>query len=145
MRKWIAFVLAAAMLCSMLAGCGTVGDIAQNVANAAMEELKNQVAATLEKNKVDVVEMKSDYRLKDQKAFFVAVLVRCGSEEPVQTCVTGLKALFTDAGYQAQTDNAFTHDKIPSGSITFDHADYAGNYYVVYGYADLDNISLKSN
>ena len=52
MRKWIAFVLAAAMLCSMLAGCGTVGDIAQNVANAAMEELKNQVAATLEKKGV---------------------------------------------------------------------------------------------
>ena len=143
MKRILAFFLVAALLCGVLAGCSTVGDIAQNVANAAMEELKNQVTATLEKNKVSVVEMKSDYRLKDGSAFFVAVLVRCESEEPVQLCVTGLEALFTEAGYRAQTGQTFAHDKIPSGSITFDHTDYEGPYYVVYGYANLENLNLQ--
>ena len=139
MRKILALVLAVAMLCSMLAGCGAVGDIAQNVANAAMEELKKQVTATLEKNKVDVVEMKSDYRLEGGVDFFVAVLVRCESEEMVKSCVSGLGTVFSVSGYAAQSGKVFSHDSIPSGSITFDHEDYEGSYYVVYGYAQLDS------
>lgn len=138
MRKILAFFLTAALLCGILAGCGTVGDIAQNVANAAMTELKNQLTATLEKNKVDVVEMKSDYRLDGGVDFFVAVLVRCESEDMVQTCVSGLGTVFSVTGYQAQDGKVFTHDKIPGGSITFDHSDYQDSYYVVYGYAHLD-------
>ncbi len=137
MKRILALVLA---LCLVLGvcGCGTVGDIAQNVANAAMTELKNQLTATLEKNKVDVVEMKSDYRLEGGVDFFVAVLVRCQSEDMVQNCVSGLGTVLSVSGYQAQGGKVFTHDKIPSGSITFDHGDYQGSYYVVYGYAHLD-------
>ena len=82
--------------------------------------------------------MKSDYRLENGVDFFVAVLVRCQSEDMVQNCVSGLGTVFSVTGYQAQGGKVFTHDKIPGGSITFDHSDYQGSYYVVYGYAHLD-------
>ena len=138
MKRILALVLAVCLALGVC-GCGTVGDIAQNVANAAMEELKKQVTATLEKNKVDVVEMKSDYRLEGGVDFFVAVLVRCESEEMVKSCVSGLGTVFSVSGYAAQSGKVFSHDSIPSGSITFDHEDYEGSYYVVYGYAQLDS------
>ena len=139
MKRILALILILCMTVGVC-GCSTVGSIAENVADAAMAELKNQLTAVLEKNKVDVVEMKSDYRLENGVDFFVAVLVRCGSEEMIQTCVSGLGTVFSDSGYQAQTGQVLTHDQIPSGSITFDHVDYEGSYYVIYGYAHLDGI-----
>ncbi len=138
MRKILSLILVATLFCGVLAGCDSVGEIAQNVADAAMEELKAQVAQTLEKNKVEVIETKTDHRFDGDLDFFVAVLVRCDSEDAVKACATALSAVFTQAGYEKQTGNVFTKEGIPSGSITFDHADYAGNYYVVYGYIHMD-------
>ena len=138
MRKFLALSLIVALLCGLLSGCSAMGEIAENVANAAMEELKNQVAATLEKNKVEVVEIKTDHRFDGNLDFFIAVLVRCESEDAVKACATALSAVFTYAGYEAQESNVFTKSGIPSGSIIFDHADYDGNYYVIYGNTQIN-------
>ena len=137
MKRWIALVLAAVLLA--LSGCAAVGDIAGNVAQAASEELKNQVQKTLQQYTVDVVEMKTAFgSLNDEGGklqFFCAVLVKCETESVVQACVDALGSAFDQKGMAVQTGPEVVNDLLTKKQITFDHADYTdGTYYLIYGY-----------
>ena len=140
MRKMIALVLAAVMLCSLLSGCAVVGDIAGNVADVAAKELESQIKTTLEKYKVEVVEVKTAFGKlngENEKAlqFFCAALIKCESDTAAQTCATALDTVFEEAGCMVQTGSQFTHSALVHKTIQFDHADFSGgNYYVVYVY-----------
>ena len=60
MRYRLAALLLAVALLFTITGCSdVVGEIAGNVADAAVKELEKQVKATLEEYKVEVVEIKS--------------------------------------------------------------------------------------
>ena len=140
MRKWVASLLAAVMLCGVLSGCAGVGDIAGNVADAAAKELEKQLKTTLEKYKVEVVEVKTAFGQlngEDEKAlqFFCAALIKCESDTAAQTCATALDAVFEEAGSMAQSSNQFTHSALVHKTIQFNHTDFSGgNYYTVYVY-----------
>ena len=140
MRKWMALVLAAVMLCGMLSGSAVVGDIAGNVADVAAKELENQLKATLEKHKVEVVEVKTAFGQlngEDEKAlqFFCAALIRSESETAAQTCATALDAVFEEAGCMVQSESRLVHSALVHKTITYDHTDFSGgNYYTVYVY-----------
>ena len=140
MRKMIALFLAAVLLFGTVSGCAVVGDIAGNVADAAVKELENQLKATLEKHKVEVVEVKTAFGQlngDDEKAlqFFCAALIKCESDTAAQTCATALDAVFEEAGSMAQTGSQFTHSALVHKTIQFDHADFSGgNYYTIYVY-----------
>ena len=59
MKKFTAFLMVLVLLVSF-AGCSEVaGDIAGNVADAAKKELENQIKATFETYKIDILDMKS--------------------------------------------------------------------------------------
>lgn len=136
----MALILAAVMLCGVFSGCAVVGDIAGNVADAAAKELEKQLKTTLEKYKVEVVEVKTAFGQlngDDEKAlqFFCAALIKSDSETAAQTCATALDALFEEAGSMTQSSNEFTHSALVHKTIRFDHTDFSeGNYYVVYVY-----------
>ncbi len=140
MRKFLTLFLVVVLLCSTVAGCSTVGDIAGSVADAAAKELENQLKSTLEKHKVEVVEVKTAFgRLngEEEKAtqFFCAALIKCDSETAAQTCATALDAIFEEAGSMAQTDAKVAHSALVHKTITYGHTDYSGgNYYTVYVY-----------
>ena len=57
MKKILAFVLTAMLTLGLFAGCDAVGEIAGNVADAAKAELEKQIQTTLEKHKVNVIEL----------------------------------------------------------------------------------------
>ena len=141
-RRILSLILAAAMLLS-LCGCGAVGEIADSVMEAAMNELKNQVTRVLEENKLEVVELKTAFgTLNDQGGkyqFFIAALVRSNSTAVPQTAADSLDKVFTQAGITLQTAQALTNPYLVNKGITFDHSDFSGgNYYVIWGYiADL--------
>ena len=140
MRKIIALFLAAVLLCGTVSGCAVVGDIAGNVADAAAKELEIQLKATLQKYKVEVVEVKTAFghlNGEDEKAlqFFCAALIKTESETAAQTCATALDAVFEEAGSMVQAGSQFTHSALVYKTIQFDHADFSGgNYYTVYVY-----------
>ena len=151
MRKMIALLLAAVMLCGAFSGCSTVSDIAGNVADAAAKELETQLKATLEKHKVEVVEVKTAFgKLNgdDDKAlqFFCAALIRSDSETAAQTCATALDTIFEEAGCAVQSGNQFSHSALVHKTISYDHSDFrGGNYYTVYVYnSSLTGALLKS-
>lgn len=152
MRKILALLLVACMLLGVT-GCAVVGDIAGNVADAAVKELENQLKATLEKYKVEVVEVKTAFghlNGSDEKAlqFFCVALIRSESDTAAQTCATALDTVFEEAGSMAQTGSAFTHSALVHKTIQFDHTDFsAGNYYAVYVYnsALAIDLPLKAN
>ena len=147
MKKLICSILAMLMLLSCFCGCANVSQIAGNVADAAAKELENQLKTTLEKHKVEVVELKTAFGKlngEDEKAlqFFAAALIRCESETAAQTCATALDALFEQAGATVQTESAVTHEALVHKTIAYDHTDFStGNYYTVYVY----NSSLLGN
>ena len=147
MRRMISLILAAA-LCFSLCGCGgTVGEIAGNVMDAAMRELKNQVQQLLEKNKLEVVEMKTAFgKLNDEggkNQFFIAALVRSNSTGVPQSTADTMGKLFSDAGLNVQTMSVFENEHLVHKDITFKQTDFStGNYYVIWGYAADLSISL---
>ena len=139
-RKISIFALALVMVLSMFSGCsGTVGEIAGNVADAAMKELEKQVKATLEKNKVDVIEMKTAFgKLNDDGAkqqFFCAALIRANSTDIPKAAVDAIGKLVTEAGLLEQTGSKVESDLLIHKEIVFKHSDFSeGNYYVIYAY-----------
>ena len=148
MKRIVAVLLFLLLTVSMLSACGgVVGEIAGNVADAAAKELENQLKSTLEKHKVEVIEVKTalgKLNGEDEKAlqFFAAALIRCESETAAQTCATALSGLFEQSGAMAQTQSAVTHEALVHKTIAYDHTDFsAGNYYTVYVY----NSSLLGN
>ena len=146
-RRVLSLILAAAMVLS-LCGCGgTMGEIAGNVADAAMTELKNQVQQLLEKNKLEVVEMNTAFgQLNDDGSkhqFFIAALVRSNSTAVPQSTADTMAKLFSDAGLTVQTASAFENAHLVHKGITFKHSDFSeGNYYVIWGYAADLSIEL---
>ena len=138
MKRILSLVLILVLSC--FAGCAAVGEIAGNVADAAAKELENQLKATLEKHKVEVIEVKTAFgKLNgdDDKAmqFFAAALIRCESDTAAQNTATALDALFEQAGAMVQTDSAVAHEALVHKTITYSHTDFsAGNYYTVYVY-----------
>lgn len=135
MRKLIAVFLAVLML----SGCAAVGDIAGNVAEAAGKELENQVKATLEKHKVEVVELKTAFgKLNDEGGnlqFFCAALVKAQTDTVVSGCTEALDGLMETAGYAVQTQSKVENPLLIHKEIVFDHTDFEnGTYYIIYGY-----------
>lgn len=147
MKKLICTLLALILAATCLFGCANISQIADSVADAAAQELENQLKSTLEKHKVEVIEMKTAFgklNSEDDKAlqFFAAALIRCESETAAQTCATALGSLFEQAGAMVQTESAVAHEALVHKTITYDHTDFsAGNYYTVYVY----NSSLLGN
>ncbi len=153
-RRFFSLLLAALMLLA-LCGCGgTAGEIADSVMDAAMKELKNQVTALLEKNKLEVVEIKTAFgQLNDEGSkyqFFIAALVRSNSTDIPQSTANSMDKLFTEAGLTPQSASRLDNPHLVHKDITFKHTDYsAGNYYVIWGYAadlsiDLDKLNLPT-
>ena len=135
MRKLIAVFLAVLML----SGCAAVGDIAGNVAEAAGKELENQVKTTLEKHKVEVVELKTAFgKLNDEGGnlqFFCAALVKAQTDTVVSGCTEALDGLMETAGYAVQTQSKVENPLLIHKEIVFDHTDFEnGTYYIIYGY-----------
>ena len=151
-HKIISILLLCALMVS-LCGCNeTVGQIADSVADAAMKELKNQVTALLERNKLEVVEMKTAFGdLNDEGSkyqFYIAALVKSNGTAVPQATADAMNKLFTDAGLITQTTSVLESPSLVKKGITFKHEDFsAGNYYVIYGYMadlsiDLPDITL---
>ena len=140
-KKFAALVLVIGLLCS-LTGCGVVGEIAGNVAEAAKKELENQVKLTFEKYKVEVIEFKSTSgKLSsafDETQFFCAALIASESDAIPATIAENLKKLFHDAGIMIQTasniENSYLEQK--SLSFQFDGFQDGKTYYTVWCYMD---------
>ena len=139
-RKLLALFLAVLMTAS-LCGCGgAAGDIADSVMDAAMKELKNQVSQLLEKNKLEVVEIKTAFgKLNDDGSkyqFFIAALVKSNSTSVPQSTADTMAKVFSEAGLTAQSASQLENEHLVHKDITFKHTDFsAGNYYVIWGYA----------
>ena len=145
-RKVVSLVLAAFMLCGIFAGCNAVGEIAGNVADAAMKELENQVKATLEKNKVNVVELKTAIgKLNDEGSemqFFCAALVKSDTDTVVNGAAEAMGAVFEKSGGLVQTGSKVESEYLVHKDITFKHSDFSdGTYYVIYVY--ISDMSIK--
>lgn len=145
-RKVVSLVLAAFMLCGIFAGCNAVGEIAGNVADAAMKELENQVKATLEKNKVNVVELKTAIgKLNDdgsEMQFFCAALVKSDTDTVVNGAAEAMGAVFEKSGVLVQTGSKVESEYLVHKDITFKHSDFSdGTYYVIYVY--ISDMSIK--
>ena len=147
-RKICIFLLALVMAMTLFTGCSdTVGEIAGNVADAAMEELEKQVKSVLEKNKVDVIEMKTVFgKLNDDGGkyqFFIGALVKSNATAVPQASADAMGKLFSEAGLNAQTGSRLENSHLVHKTITFKQADYSeGNYYVIWGYAADQSIEL---
>lgn len=129
------------VLLLMLSGCSqTVSEIAGNVADAAMKELEVQVKQTLEKYKVDVVEMKNAVgKLNDESdsdlQFFCAVLVSSNSDSLPRSCADALGKIFQQSGVRVQTRSEIESDYLVNKSLSFKHTDFSqGNYYLIWAY-----------
>ena len=139
MRKVICLILAAVLLLGV-AGCAAVGEVAGNVAQAAMKELENQLKNQLEKSKVEVVELKTAFGELNEEGgkmqFFLAALVKTENTDALNTCANALDSVFAEKGWEAQSASKVENAKLVKKGITFKHSDFAdGNYYIVYGYA----------
>lgn len=150
MKKLMTFLLVFALAAALMAGCGdTVSDIAGSVADAAKAELEAQVKATLEKNKVDVVELKTAVgKLNDEgsdKQLFVAALIRSESTDIPQACADTLGKIFTESGLISQSDSSLSCEYLVHKEIFFNHNDFSeGNYYVIYAYMEDLTIQIPT-
>lgn len=138
--RFTALVLVLALVLG-LCGCGeAVGEIASNVADAAVKELEVQVKKTLEKYKVDVIEIKSavgklNNDSDSELQFFCGVLVRSNSDSLPQSCASALGKLFEQAGVHGQTGSEVDSEYLVNKTITFKHTDFsAGDYYLIWAY-----------
>ena len=143
MKRIFALILSAILVLGCFSGCAMVGDIAGNVADAAAKELENQLKATLEKHKVEVIEVKTAFgKLNgdDDKAlqFFAAVLIQSDSETAAATVTQALSGMFEEASFQLQTGSAIENKHLVHKTLSYDRTDFsAGNYYTVYVYSNI--------
>lgn len=149
-RKICIFLLMLVMVLSCFTGCSeTVGEIAGNVADAAMEELEKQVKSALEKNKVDVIEMKTVFgKLNDEGSkhqFFCAALIRSDATELPEAAAEAVRNLVTEAGLLEQTGSKLESPHLVHKTIEFKHTDFSeGNYYVIYAYHEDLSASMPT-
>ncbi len=129
------------LMFSLLAGCAQVSEIADNVAQAAKDELLQQIETKLEEHKVDIVEIKTamgHLNGDDSKAvqFFAAILIRTNSDTAPETCAEALKGMFTHTGYMTQEQSAVIHELLEHKQLSYDRSDFSdGTYYTVYAYS----------
>lgn len=141
MKRIVSIILCALLVAGCFSGCAMVNDIAGNVADAAAKELENQLTATLEKHKVEVVELKTAFgnlNSNDDLAvqFFGAVLIQSDSETAAETVTKALSGMFEETGFQVQTGSAIESKHLVHKTLSYDHSDFsAGNYYTVYVYS----------
>lgn len=148
-RKISIFLLALVMALSMFSGCSeTVSEIAGNVADAAKAELEKQVRATLEKNKLDVIEMKTVFgKLNEDgsQQFFCAALIRSNATDIPRAAVDAIGKLVTEAGLLEQTGSKVESDLLIHKEIVFKHSDFSeGNYYVIYAYHEDLTVNMPT-
>jgi len=139
-KKFISFVLVLGLLCS-LAGCSDVaGEIAGNVAEAAKKELENQVKATFEKYKIEILDLKTAVgRLNgdsDDVQFFCAVLVQSDSDAIPQSAANTLSKLFHDAGIQLQSGAKIENSYLQHKDLSFKQEGDGKTHYAVWFYTD---------
>lgn len=139
-HRLIVLALILALLVT-LGGCGeAVGEIASNVADAAAKELEVQVKATLEKYKVEVIEVKSavgklNNDSDSELQFYCGVLVRSNSDTFPQSGAVALGKLFEQAGVHAQTKSEIDSDFLVNKDLSFKHTDFSsGDYYLIWAY-----------
>lgn len=152
MRKLFRILaLLAALL--ILTGCSAVEDIAGNVMDAAMEELKVQLESQLEKNKLEVLQVKSAAgKLNDEGGnlqFFVAFLIRTENPQHVQTAAEALGKALGKTGFSAQTGAAVESPHLVHKQLDFDADKVTENCYLLYLYIpeftlDLQNATLPA-
>lgn len=139
-RKMISVILIFVLAAVFFAGCGeTVNEIAANVADAAKAELEEQIKAAIEKNKVEVIEMKTLYgKLNDdgsESQFFCAALVKSGSANLPQAAADAVGKLVTEAGVLSQSGSKVESGLLVHKDMVFDHSDFSsGDYYVIFAY-----------
>ena len=141
-KKFISFVLVIGLLLA-LAGCSDVaGEIAGNVAEAAKKELENQVKATFEKYKIEILDLKTAVgKLNGDSSdvqFFCAVLVQSDSDAIPQSAADTLSKLFHDAGTKVQTGAQIESSYLEHKSLSFKQEAFDGDstYYTVWCYTD---------
>ena len=141
-KKFISFVLVLGLLCG-LAGCSDVaGEIAGNVAEAAKKELENQVKATFEKYKIEILDLKTAVgKLNGESEdvqFFCAVLVSSDSDTIPQSAADTLSKLFHDAGVKIQTGPEIENTYLEHKSLTYKYENFEDGkaYYTVWCYTD---------
>ena len=143
-QKFLCLLLALVMLTGILAGCGTVGEIAGNVADVAKAELEKQVRAVLEEYKVDMVELRTTAgKLNDGEGsfqFFCAVLVRAENKALPQACADALANPFQDAGIMPQTGSTIESPYLVKKDLSYKFTgfDDGSTYYTIYVYSAVD-------
>ena len=142
MKKLIAVLPLITALLLSLCGCdGVVGQIAGNVADAALKELELQIQNTLAEYKVEIVELKSAVGKLNNESdstlqFFCGVLVRSNSDALPNSGANALDKLFERSGIQKQTDSKIENDLLQNRSLSFKHTDFsADNYYLIWVYS----------
>ena len=150
MKYRLTALLIAVALVLVMTGCSdVVGEIAGNVADAAVKELEKQVKATLEEYKVEVVEIKSavgklNNASDSEIQFFCGVLVRSNSDAPPQSGANVLGKIFDQAGMQSQSTSKIESDLLVNKDVSFKHTDFsAGNYYLIWTYTASFTENLK--
>ncbi len=141
-KKFAACFCVLALLCS-LAGCGEVaGEIAGNVAEAAKKELENQVKATFEKYKVDVIELKTAVgKLSGTSGdiqFFCAALIESDSDAIPQSVADSLSKVFHEAGITVQTSSKVENSYLEHKEVVYKHESFDDGkiYYTVWCFTD---------
>lgn len=124
-----------------LSGCGeVVGEIAGNVADAAVTELEKQVKQTMEEYKVEVIEIKSavgklNNDTNSELQFYCGVLVRSNSDVFPQSAAVALGKIFEQVGVHLQTKSEIDSDLLENKDLSFKHSDFStGNYYLIWAY-----------
>ena len=124
-----------------LCGCSdVVGEIAGNVADAAVKELEVQIQKTMEEYKVEVIETKSamgalDDQVDSNQQFFCGVLVRSNSDALPQGAAATIGKIFEEAGCHSWHKSEIDNDHLVNKKLAFDHADFStGDYYLIWGY-----------
>ena len=150
MSKFVRIIALIALL-AILAGCSAVGDIAESVKTAAMEELKNQLQTQLEKNKVEVLQVKTAAgKLNDQGGklqFFIAFLVRSENSQQLQAAADALGESMGKTGFAPQTGPVVESSYLVHKQLEFDADKVTDNCYLLYLYIpefslDLQNVTL---
>ena len=143
MFKRFVSLLCALVLTVICCGCGEVaGDIAGNVVEAAKKELENQVRTTFEKDKVEVIELKTSVGKLNgssgENQFFCAALVESDSDAIPQSVADNLAKIFHDAGITVQVGSQVEHSYLEHKTITYKYSDFAESktYYTVWCYTD---------
>ena len=116
-----------------------------------MEELKNQLQIQLEKNKVEVLQVKSTAgKLNDEGGnlqFFVAFLVRSENSQQLQSAADALGESLGKTGFAPQTGAKVESPYLVHKQLEFDANKVTENCYLLYLYIpeftlDLQNFTL---